>query len=259
MSALLAQRGRLPASALSEADRVALIEQAKSDLARDGQLAELKAAVRQTLTQALSEARDGSDGGTRGDQADVLAAGPTEGGRNAALRSRQSLVVGVCQYLMLKWPHLTKQLTRYVLCPFPAALRPVLWGQCLQQGSMGRGLVGDPPQNEQVLSGPSQLASRCQAALSSSPLLSVLQQWPHTLRVMTEAVESLALQDSGHEGVECVLVLPFVYAHMGSVPSGMPWEEARGTVDQVVQQYRLFMRSRPWHLCSTSLPVSCSN
>lgn len=263
ISAQLAQRGPEGAySDVSEPDRIALIEQAKRELARDGQLAELKMAVRQMLTRALSHPSEPPhDGGVsanrslHGRHTDGPAAHPGGSIPDAALRSRQELAAGVCRYLMLKWPHLTKQFSRYVLCPFPATLRPVLWEQCLRQCSLGQRLAEDFPR---VPSGPSQLAGRCQAALSSSPLLTALQQWPHTLRLMTEAVESLAQQDCGSDGEECVLVLPFVYAHMGTVLPGATWEAARSTVAAVVWQYTVFMWNRPWHLCSMSLPVSRS-
>lgn len=263
ISAQLAQRGPDGAySDVSEAERIALIEQAKRELAWDGKLSELKTTVRQMLTRALSHSSEPPHDGSvsanrslRGQHADGPAAHPGGSVPDAALRSRQELAAGVCRYLMLKWPHLTKQLSRYVLCPFPAKLRPVLWEQCLRQCSLGQRLAEDLPK---VPSGPSQLAGRCQAALSSSPLLTALQQWPHTLRLMTEAVESLAQEDCGPERVDCVLVLPFVYAHMGSVLPGATWEDARGTVAVVVQQYTLFMWNRPWYLCSTSLPVSHS-
>ena len=238
-----------------------MMEQAKRQLARDGQLAELKTAVRQMLTQALShstEPRDGSEvasGSLQGGRADVSAARPTRSGGPTA-GGRQDVAVEVCQYLLLKCPHLTKQLSRYVLCPFPPPLRPVLWGRCLQHDSLGKRLAGDSQQDGRVPVGPSQLTARCRAALSSSPLLSMLQRWPHTLRVMVEAVESLPLEGVSCEGVECLLVLPFVYVYMGSVQQGASWEEAKGSVVRVVEQYGLFMRCRPWHLCSATLPVS---
>ena len=238
-----------------------VMEQAKRQLARDGQLAELKRAVRQMLTQALShstEPRDGNEvasGSQQGGGADGSAARPTRSG-GPTTGGRQEAAVEVCRYLLIKCPHLTKQLSRYVLCPFPSPLRPVLWGWCLQHGSVGKRLAGDSQQDRRVPFGPSQLAARCRAALSSSPLLSMVQQWPHTLRVMVEAVESLPPEGVGCEGVECVLVLPFVYVHMGSVQQGVSWEEAKESVVRVVEQYGLFMWCRPWHLCSATLPVS---
>ena len=252
-------------SDLPEVERIALIERTKRELARDGQLAELKTAVRQKLTQAQSHSSEPRDGGSvsaspslRGGGAHHSTVSRNGGSPNAASGSRQELAAGVCQYLLLKWPHLTRQLSRYILCPFPATLRPVLWEHCLKQGTLGQRLVGDFLRDGGDPPGPSQLAGRCQHALSSCPeaLLCGLKQWPHTVRLMAEAVHALTQRDGGTEEAACVLVLPFVYAHMSSVQPGVSWEEVRATVDMVVHQYSVFMQSRPWHLHSTALPVS---
>lgn len=269
ISAQLAERGSEGTfSDLPEVDRVALIERTKRELARDGQLAELKTAVRQKLTQAQSHsseprARGGSVSASpslHGRRSHHSTAAHNGGSPNAAPGSRQELAAGVCRYLLLKWPHLTRQLSRYILCPFPDTLRPVLWEHCLKQCTLGQRLVGDFPHDGGDPPGPSQLAGRCQSTLSSSPeaLLCGLQQWTHTVRLMTEAVHALTQQIGGIEEVACVLVLPFVYAHMSSLQPGVTWEEARGTVDMVVHQYTVFMQTRPWHLHSATLPVSWS-